>query len=44
MFIPLLVVTFLLGIYPEIFLDVLHASVKNLLVSVPTSVPKQMVF
>lgn len=30
MFIPLIIVTFLLGIYPEIFLDALHASVKNL--------------
>ena len=32
MFIPLLLVTFLLGIYPEIFLDTLHVSVKNLIV------------
>jgi proton-translocating NADH-quinone oxidoreductase chain M len=29
-FLPLLVGTFLMGIYPEIFLDVIHGSVQNL--------------
>lgn len=32
LFIPLIFLTFLLGIYPEIILDSLHVSVKNLLV------------
>jgi NADH:ubiquinone oxidoreductase subunit 4 (subunit M) len=30
MFIPLIFLTFFLGIYPEVILDTLHMSVKNL--------------
>ena len=31
MFIPLVFLTFLMGIYPEIILDTIHISVKNLI-------------
>ena len=31
MFIPLIFLTFFLGIYPEVILDTLHMSVKNLM-------------
>ena len=33
LFVPLVFLTFLLGIYPEIILDALHTSVKNLITS-----------
>jgi NADH:ubiquinone oxidoreductase subunit 4 (subunit M) len=33
MFLPLVFLTFLMGIYPEIILDTLHMSVKNLIIS-----------
>jgi NADH-quinone oxidoreductase subunit M len=32
LFIPLIFLTFFFGIYPEIILDYLHVTVKNLLV------------
>lgn len=31
MFAPLIFLTFFMGIYPEIFLDTMHVSVKNLM-------------
>ena len=31
MFIPLVFLTFFMGIYPEIILDTIHISVKNLI-------------
>ncbi len=31
MFLPLLLATFFVGVYPEVILDTLHMSVKNLI-------------
>jgi len=33
-FLPLLIATFIMGIYPEIFLDIIHGSVHNLIVQI----------
>jgi NADH:ubiquinone oxidoreductase subunit 4 (subunit M) len=32
LFLPLIFLTFFMGIYPEVFLDAMHFSVKNILV------------